>query len=256
MRLSSSRDGRSGGGVRGLWSSPAEAAAAGAPPRACRGGRCGRRTGRVGASRVCLAAWLPWRQAPQQGRQQQGGAATAAVHRITPSQQTALPAAPAAAAAARLLRKSCPCSHLHIHELRGGRRPQLLEAVQVAHVRCCWRACKPIGKQGATVSLPASRRAVQATLAAAPKALRAAPPPAVLPPARPGLSVRPLTVHCRHYLLPLLLPPALLLPPLALSQRQLHQPAAAGEGCHAVCGRCYSRQRDRRAKRAASDEGV
>jgi len=35
MRESRRREGRSGGGVRGLWSSPAEAAAAGAPPRAC-----------------------------------------------------------------------------------------------------------------------------------------------------------------------------------------------------------------------------
>ena len=32
---------------------------------------------------------------------------------------------------------ACTGSHLHIHELRGRRRPQLLEAVQVAHVRCC-----------------------------------------------------------------------------------------------------------------------
>lgn len=40
MRESSSREGRSGGGVRGLWSSPAEAAAAGAPPRACTSTSC------------------------------------------------------------------------------------------------------------------------------------------------------------------------------------------------------------------------
>ena len=135
-------------------------------------------------------------------------------------------------------------------------------------VHSCWKRCR--SPTSAAAGVPAAQwRQVMSVHAPPPQtasqgraarrggyALRGPPPPDAAPPAVPGLPARPLTVHCRHYLLPLLLPPRLLLPPVALSQRQLHQPAAAGEGCHAACGCCSSGGRGRRAGRAARREAV
>ncbi len=133
-------------------------------------------------------------------------------------------------------------------------------------VHSCWKRCRSPTSAAAGVpaaivvagwtvmAFPALGGAVTHHEAAAVPAQQAPPPLPSLPPCT-GLPARPLTVHCRHYLLPLLLPPCLLLPPVALSG-QLHQPAAAGEGCHAACEHCYSGRRGGRAGRAASGEQV
>lgn len=121
IRESSSSEGRSGGGVRGLWSSYEEAAGSQA------GG--GQRHTLVGSSpslgsQACSgAAWL----CPQTG-------ARSAV--AQPAHGMCLPA--------RRAHRTCCCrgaaARLHIQlRCRGG--PQLLEAVQVAHIGRGWGAC-------------------------------------------------------------------------------------------------------------------
>lgn len=156
MRESSSSEGRSGGGVRGLWSSYEEAA----PAHDCgqEGGELGRGRGRQGrpggegGGPFCRRAASG---AAHSGKQREPSDARVWMQ-APDARLCCLPAEPGPARQARgsctravrwhlrCARRTCCCggaaARLHIQlRRRGG--PQLLEAVQVSHIGRSWGAC-------------------------------------------------------------------------------------------------------------------